>query len=40
MNVILDGLFGIHLLSHADIFPFFQGIFYVSACVDCVCYNF
>ena len=40
INVILVGLFGIHLLSHADIFPLYRSIFYVSACVDCVRYNF
>ena len=35
INFILVGLFGIHLLSHADIYLLYPGKFYVCACGLC-----
>ena len=35
INFILDGLFGIHCLSLADIYLFYRGKFYVFACGLC-----
>ena len=35
VNFILAGLFGIHLLSQADIYSLYRGILYVCACGLC-----
>ena len=35
INFILDGLFGIHCLSHADIYSLYRGKFFVCACGLC-----
>ena len=35
INFVLVGIFGVYLLPHADIYYYYQGIFYVCACGLC-----